>query len=246
MEPVSPDGRRAAERWSWRRWPWLPLAVLLGSLLIFAALSVASWVLYDQAEQRLLEERTGEAAQVLTVAVSNLQAPVAAAATIAEVSDGNPDAFRAAMADQVGPAPRSFTSAVLYRLTDGQPVASVGDPVAITADGPTSVAGIAEAATRKEFVIVDLMSSGRRLGYAAVDDREAPEYLVYAERQLNPDPNVRTRTDEPFAQLDYAIYLNDEQPRQLISSSLPSDELPIDAYLDRGFQNWLKKRAAEE
>jgi serine phosphatase RsbU (regulator of sigma subunit) len=228
VEPVSPDGRRAAERWSWRRWPWLPLAVLLGSLLIFAALSVASWVLYDQAEQRLLEERTGEAAQVLTVAVSNLQAPVAAAATIAEVSDGNPDAFRAAMADQVGPAPRSFTSAVLYRLTDGQPVASVGDPVAITADGPTSVAGIAEAATREEFVIVDLMSSGRRLGYAAVDDREAPEYLVYAERQLNPDPNVRTRTDEPFAQLDYAIYLNDEQPRQLISSSLPSDELPID------------------
>ena len=104
----------------------------------------------------------------------------------------------------------------------------VGDPVAITADGPTSVAGIAEAATREEFVIVDLMSSGRRLGYAAVDDREAPEYLVYAERQLNPDPNVRTRTDEPFAQLDYAIYLNDEQPRQLISSSLPSDELPID------------------
>ena len=75
--------------------------MLLGSLLIFAALSVASWVLYDQAEQRLLEERTGEAAQVLTVAVSNLQAPVAAAATIAEVSDGNPDAFRAAMAAQV-------------------------------------------------------------------------------------------------------------------------------------------------
>jgi len=31
-----------------------------------------------------------------------------------------------------------------------------------------------------------------------------------------------------------------------IDSQLLSDDLPIDAYLDRGFQNWLKKRAAEE
>ena len=31
-----------------------------------------------------------------------------------------------------------------------------------------------------------------------------------------------------------------------IDSMLLTDELPIDAYLDRGFQNWLKKRAAEE
>ena len=52
------------------------------------------------------------------------------------------------------------------------------------------------------------MSSGRRLGYAVVDDAEQPQFLVYAERQLNPDPNVRTRTDEPFAKLDYAIYLD--------------------------------------
>ena len=31
-----------------------------------------------------------------------------------------------------------------------------------------------------------------------------------------------------------------------IDSMLLTDELPIDAYLDRGFQNWLKKRDAEE
>lgn len=30
-----------------------------------------------------------------------------------------------------------------------------------------------------------------------------------------------------------------------IDAQLLSDELPIDAYLDRGFQSWLKKRAAE-
>jgi uncharacterized protein DUF3619 len=31
-----------------------------------------------------------------------------------------------------------------------------------------------------------------------------------------------------------------------IDALLLTDELPIDAYLDRGFQNWLKKRLAEE
>ena len=60
-----PDSLSARDRESWLRWPWLPLAVLLGSLIIFAALSVASWVLYDQAEQRLLAERTSQSSQVL-------------------------------------------------------------------------------------------------------------------------------------------------------------------------------------
>jgi uncharacterized iron-regulated membrane protein len=31
-----------------------------------------------------------------------------------------------------------------------------------------------------------------------------------------------------------------------IDSELLADDLPIDAYLDRGFQNWLKNRAAEK
>ena len=31
-----------------------------------------------------------------------------------------------------------------------------------------------------------------------------------------------------------------------IDSLLLTDDLPIDAYLDRGFQNWLKKRATAE
>jgi Protein of unknown function (DUF3619) len=31
-----------------------------------------------------------------------------------------------------------------------------------------------------------------------------------------------------------------------IDAQLLTDDLPIDAYLDRGFQNWLKKTSAEE
>jgi len=225
---VPPDSRRADERAAGNRWPTLPLAVLLGSLIIFAALSVASWSMYDQAEQRLLEESTGGAAQVLTVAVGSLTAPLESAAAIAQISDGDPDAFRAAMADQVGPAPSPFTSAALFRIGDDAPLATIGDAIELSAGGPGTVADVAEAAAATDdFAAVDLLSSGRRLGYAAVDSGASPIYLVYAERQLNPDPNVRTRTDEPFARLNYAIYLNDERPDQLISSSLLDSELPI-------------------
>jgi hypothetical protein len=31
-----------------------------------------------------------------------------------------------------------------------------------------------------------------------------------------------------------------------IDAQLLTDDLPIDAYLDRGFQNWLKKRSTEQ
>jgi hypothetical protein len=31
-----------------------------------------------------------------------------------------------------------------------------------------------------------------------------------------------------------------------LDAMLLTDDLPIDAYLDRGFQNWLKKRASEQ
>lgn len=47
-----------------------------------------------------------------------------------------------------------------------------------------------------------------------------------------------------------AIYTWQQEQRaaelEEIDAHLLTDDLPIDAYLDRGFQNWLKKRAAEQ
>jgi hypothetical protein len=46
------------------------------------------------------------------------------------------------------------------------------------------------------------------------------------------------------------IYAWDQQQRMAevaeLDAMLLADDLPIDAYLDRGFQNWLKKSAVEE
>jgi hypothetical protein len=49
-----------------------------------------------------------------------------------------------------------------------------------------------------------------------------------------------------------AAGIYDWQQNQLIAeleeidTQLLADDLPIDAYLDRGFQNWLRKRSAEQ
>jgi len=65
--------------------------------------------------------------------------------------------------------------------------------------------------------------------------------------------SLSTRVLLPLAVLAIAvsgIYSWQEKRRVAelveIDSQLLTDDLPIDAYLDRGFQNWLKKTAAEQ
>ena len=130
----------------------------------------------------------GEASQVLRVSVGNIQAPLGAAATIACVTDGDPTYFQAAMADQVGPAATQMHSAALYRIGSDEPIATVGDPLDLPADGPSSAGSIVASATSNPFVVVDRLADGRRLGYAVVDNADDPQYVVYAEREAQLEP----------------------------------------------------------
>ena len=67
----------------------------------------------------------------------------------------------------------------------------------------------------------------RRLGYAVADDQENPQFVAYGERILSADPNIRRRTDEPFSQLDYAIYLGREPADDHLLGSSVRD-LPLE------------------
>ncbi|MGD9998864.1 MAG: PP2C family protein-serine/threonine phosphatase [Ilumatobacteraceae bacterium] len=203
----------------------IPLTILITGLLVFAAFSIACWVLYDQTEQRLLEERADEAAAVLTVAVGQVRIPLNAAATLAEVTDGNPAAFEDAMSAYVGPE-QSFTGAGLFAIDSTTPITTLGS-IGLGEDEERRLAELFTAAEAEPFVIVNLLSSGRRLGYGVVDSATNPRFLVYGERTLSPDPNVRRRTDEPFADLDYAIYVGTEEVGSALLGSSLSD-LPIE------------------
>ena len=52
----------------------LPTAILAVGLLVFAALSIASRVLFDQTEDRLLQQQTNEALAVLESGVTQTRA----------------------------------------------------------------------------------------------------------------------------------------------------------------------------
>ncbi|HEY0519411.1 MAG TPA: PP2C family protein-serine/threonine phosphatase [Ilumatobacteraceae bacterium] len=194
-------------------------------LALFGALSVGSRVLFNQAEDRLLQQRTNEAASTLSVSVARIQATLDGAANVAAETDGDQAAFAKAISPIVGTKQGQLvTAAAVYRVGSTTPTAHVGDPIALSADGATNVE---QQATKKALVVTDMMRlTPRRLGYAVGDDGAKSKYVVYAERALAADPNVRRRTEEPFAQLDYAIYLGTRPVADhLISASVR--DLPL-------------------
>jgi serine phosphatase RsbU (regulator of sigma subunit) len=196
-------------------------------LAVFGSLAAGSRVLYQQTEDRLLEQRTSEAAVALQLSVAGLQSALDAAAKLAQATGGDPAAFTSIMAPTID-ADGPFTSAALYRIGDPEPIAVTGPPTAIPAAGANSIATVFERAVDHTFVVVDLLRSGdgRRLGYAVPDTAKTPQFVAYAERELNADPNVSRRTDEPFAQLDYAFYLGEHVDNGTLLASSVRD-LPM-------------------
>src|SRR5436305_7713195 len=95
-----------------RRSGAVAIALVLG-LLVTAALSITTSVLYDHNEHRLLRLRARELSLVLTAVVPSIQTPLASAAELADATNGDPQKFRAFMAPYVGPG-RQFSSASLW------------------------------------------------------------------------------------------------------------------------------------
>jgi hypothetical protein len=113
------------------------------------------------------------------------------------------------------------------------------------------------------------LNQGTQLDRATADKLRAARELALSRQRPEPAPvlawadnvfgngwgwmSLSARVLLPAAALVVAaagIYNWQEKQRLAeiieLDSQLLSDDLPIDAYLDRGFQNWLKKRAAEE
>ena len=109
--------------------------------------------------------------------------------------------------------------------------------------------------TRIEAAVAGKLKAARQLALERQRPEPAPA-VRWADNVLGSGwswGSVSTRVVLPAVILVFAafgIYRWQESQRLAevieIDSQLLTDELPIDAYLDRGFQNWLKKHAAEE
>jgi serine phosphatase RsbU (regulator of sigma subunit) len=187
----------------------LPVVIMIVGLALFFGLAAGCRLLFDQTEDRLLQQRTNEAGSALQISVNQVKAPLDAAAKLAEEADGDPAVFAKIINPYIGTKPgQIYTSAALFRVGETTPIAQVGPPISLPVDGTNDAQAMLDAATAKPFVVLNLLElQPRKLGYAVANAETDAHFVAYAERALSVDPTVRRRTDEPFAQLDYAIYL---------------------------------------
>lgn len=201
------------------------LVVLLLALIVTSAAVVATAMQHNQTEDRLIDQRTKEAAAVLTAAVTNVRTPLTAAAELAEATDADVAVFDAVMRPITGTG-LQFVSASLWAIGGpyDSPIASIGEPLQITTSGPARVKSMIDQATRAEqLATIDILDK-RRLGFAVASSASSARYVVYAENTL-PNPPRTARSSGAFEGLDYALYFGDaEATDHLLYSSV---DVPI-------------------
>ena len=197
------------------------VVVLVVGALVVGAAAVAAESAHRDTEQRLLDQRTAEAGAILSVAITGLETPLSSAAELAEVTNGDPAAFRAVLGRLTGDG-KQFVSTSLYPVGGTEPVVSIGAPTVLQQAGATRVqAMLAQATVAPRLAVVDLLDlPARHMGYAFTSFQAPAHYVVYAETALPPRTS-RSRTTGPFEDLAYATYLGPEPvDRELLYASV--------------------------
>ena len=198
------------------------IAVLVAGVIVVGGAAIVTEIVHRDTEQRLLDQRTGEAGAILATAISGLQPPLSSAAALAEVTNGDPNAFQAVMGHLVGHAQGNrFVSASLYSVSSTDPIITLGDPAVIATGGPARVqAMLDKAVAAPQLSVSNLLDlPGRHLGYAYKSFQTPTRYVVYAETAL-PQQTSASRTTGPFEDVDYATYIDSTATDHLVYASV--------------------------
>ena len=212
---------------STRRLHAATIAVIVAGVIVVGGAAIVAEVVHRDTEQRLLDQRTGEAGAILATAISGLQPPLSSAAELAEATNGDQDAFRAVMGRLVGHAPGNrFVSAALFAVGSTDPIITLGDPPTLATAGPARVQTMMDrAVAAPQLSVSDLLDlPGRHLGYAYKSAQTPTRYVVYAETAL-PQRTSASRTTGPFEDVDYATYIDTTTNDELLYASVA--EVPI-------------------
>jgi serine phosphatase RsbU (regulator of sigma subunit) len=206
----------------------IAVVVLIVGLLVTAALTVTSRIVYNHNENRLLLARMRELALVLTSAVPQIQTPLASADAFADATGGDTAKFRAFMAPSVGPG-RQFVSAALLPLgvAHPRPKAVLGSTPALLSRPAQLDAFVAQTTRGAGLNVVGLLGGkAPRLGYAFLAAGARHGFVVYAEGALPKDRRSRLSSNSAFFGLHYALFLgHSKQSRQLLVTDLA--HLPV-------------------
>jgi serine phosphatase RsbU (regulator of sigma subunit) len=213
--------RRANER-RFAHAAWL---VAVGGVVLFLVVAgLIRWWDADN-EERLLQQQTDQAGVVLTVSINQFLDPLASMSQVAELTEGDPALFEAMASElRADTDPTPYARMALIDAEAGRIVAVVGGTESSLELGPAGVSRLIDDTEPRSARVIDLLSEERTLGFAVAGP--ADRMIVYTERELNADPNVRRRSDGPFGRVDYAIYLG-ERPDEvrLLGASTASTPL---------------------
>lgn len=208
------------------------LAMLVVGLVLTGVLAAAAWSAYDSNEDRLLGQRTSEAAAVLRSAISALETPLSSATALVAATEADQRTFVGFMSVLVG-EDRRFASASVWALDD-----LARGPLILVGDEP-ELAGRPVGEVREFFdrpveapslTVLDLLdASPPRLGfsYAVPTDHD---YAVYVEQLLPEDRTSTQQPDAAFSDLDYALYVGSERVREQLVFASTAD-IPLDGRL---------------
>ena len=204
----------------------LTVWIVIGGLIVTAALAAISKVNYDRTEQRLLTLDTKLTASALTSSVSTVQNRLETAADEAVATGGNPSSFDRFVGNYLTGG-TGWDTVSLWRLSSPPVLVARAGSRPLIADSPSRTTAVFEQATRtKSFVVTNLISGHQRLGYAFSEQSPRGTFVVYAESVLPANHRLTIQTGSPLSDLNYALYLGSRQTGSALLASTPI-QLPL-------------------
>ena len=241
-----------SQRWRGRR-RFVPLRPVsaLALLIALATTAAATWgvrsIVSDQ-EERLLKERGGEVALLLTSSIDAIPNGLGTLGGILKATRGSSVAFEQAAKASLDPRTPTLTLAWLSKDIES------GDYVVRAEVGPELTTGQhindarvhtfnAAMTTDGDMVATPIVGADRKLGFALGAPAAPPGTVLYRESALGPLQAPEAASSAPFAELEVGVYGSAKaDPASALVST--TDTLPLngDTYelpLAAGASKWL-------
>jgi diguanylate cyclase (GGDEF)-like protein len=226
----------------------LVFAVLLGGSLTASALTRR--VMADQ-EHRMLKQRAGEAAALLTNLLTQSQASTRALVAVVLATEGDPEVFRGAAGRD--PALNNGAAA-LVREEEGRFRVMAAEGSGLAAGQELSGAAsdtVRRARDTEKFVstgVFTTLSGERRLGQALRVSAAPDTLVIYRESVLRPPGERRQLTStQPFSEIEAALYAGPVAAADqvvLATRPVPIPGRTVDHMVDVGADRWVLVVAA--
>jgi serine phosphatase RsbU (regulator of sigma subunit) len=211
----------------------LGLVVGLIGLVLTGSIAWAARTLDRSNEHRLLQVQTAQAGALIASSILGIEAPLATALQIENVTGGDAGQFAKFMSAYTGSG-QLFVSASVWQVngSGARMVASLGQ--AATLDSASVQALVAKAFHSSTFVVTGIpANSPQSIGFALANSA-SPTYAIVAERAIPANRKVAVESNSAFSDLKYATYLGaTTNSAQLTTTDVSPSNLPLRGHTAR-------------